>query len=327
MHFSIRTTFLAALSGLAIAAPTTKPSHMKRAPSFQFIGINESGPEFGEGSLPGMIHKEYTWPDLSTIETFTSKGLNTFRINTLMERMAPGNMSGPSFYIGNLTETVNAVTSAGAYAMINPHNYGRYYNQIITDTNAFKQFWQNVATVYRNNEKVVFDTNNEFHDMSSAQVAQLNQAAIDGIRAARASSQYITVEGNAWTGAWTWTTSTGTDGQTNARAMAGLKDPEDKIIYQMHQYLDSDGSGTGNMYWLRQNQKRGIIGEFAGATNAVCEEAVQDMLAYLAENNDVWTGALWWPAGPWWGSYMFSIESKDGPAYSTYVPLLSQYAL
>jgi hypothetical protein len=39
----------------------------------------------------------------------------------------------------------------------------------------------------------------------------LNQAAIDAIRAAGATSQYIFVEGNAWSGAWSWTGASGTD--------------------------------------------------------------------------------------------------------------------
>lgn len=40
--------------------------------------------------------------------------------------------------------------------------------------------------------------------MDNSLVAQLNQAAIDGIRDAGATSQYIFVEGNSWSGAWTW---------------------------------------------------------------------------------------------------------------------------
>ena len=36
-------------------------------------------------------------------------------------------------------------------------------------------------------------------------------------------------------------------------------------------------------------------------------------------------GALWWAAGPWWGTYMFSLEPSTGPAYSTYVPLITAY--
>jgi endoglucanase len=83
----------------------------------------------------------------------------------------------------------------------------------------------------------------------------------------------------------------------------------------MHQYLDTDGSGTSATCvsttigsqrlvaatnWLRSNGKQGLIGEFAGATNPTCEAAVKDMLSYIKANSDVWTGALWWAAGPWW---------------------------
>lgn len=73
----------------------------------------------------------------------------------------------------------------------------------------------------------------------------------------------------------------------------------------MHQYLDSDGSGTSGTCvsstigserladatdWLRSNGKKGLIGEFAGGVNDVCEAAVKDMLAFLDDNSDVWEG-------------------------------------
>ncbi len=40
--------------------------------------------------------------------------------------------------------------------------------------------------------------------MDNSLVVKLNQAAIDGIRGVGATSQYIFVEGNSYTGAWTW---------------------------------------------------------------------------------------------------------------------------
>ena len=46
----------------------------------------------------------------------------------------------------------------------------------------------------------------------------------------------------------------------------------------------------------------GLIGEFAAGPNAQCITALQGGLAYLKANKDVWTGALWWAAGPWWGT-------------------------
>lgn len=81
---------------------------------------------------------------------------------------------------------------------------GRYYDKIITDTTGFQAWWKTAAALFADNENVIFDTNNEYHDMDNSLVAQLNQAAIDGIRDAGATSQYIFVEGNSWSGAWTW---------------------------------------------------------------------------------------------------------------------------
>ncbi|KAL3435134.1 hypothetical protein BDV09DRAFT_168276 [Aspergillus tetrazonus] len=40
----------------------------------------------------------------------------------------------------------------------------------------------------------------------------------------------------SYTGAWTWT-----DNNDNLKS---LTDPQDKIVYEMHHYLDTDGSGT-----------------------------------------------------------------------------------
>lgn len=92
----------------------------------------------------------------------------------------------------------------GAYAIVDPHNYGRYYNNIISDTAGFQAWWKTVASRFASNSRVIFDTNNEYHDMDNTLVGQLNQAAINGIRAAGAKTQYIFVEGNSWSGAWTW---------------------------------------------------------------------------------------------------------------------------
>ena len=78
--------------------------------------------------------------------------------------------------------------------------------------------------------------------------------------------------------------------------------------------------------WLRSEGKLGLIGEVAGGVNDVCEEAISDMFTYIADNQDVWTGVLWWGAGQWWGDYMFSVEPVDGAAYTTYVPVLAKYA-
>jgi endoglucanase len=160
MHFY---SILAAATamGLAVAAPS---KHAKRAGKMQWVGVNESGPEFGDGIFPGLYGKEYIWPTLSTYDTFIAKGFNTFRINFYMERLIPNSLTGSPDpgYLRNLTEQVNYVTSRGAYAMIQPHNYGRYYKQVITDASAFGKWWQTVAAQYKDNPRVIWDTNNEY---------------------------------------------------------------------------------------------------------------------------------------------------------------------
>ncbi|KAJ5502299.1 Glycoside hydrolase superfamily [Penicillium fimorum] len=315
--------------------PTKQTSDIKkRAGGFTWVGVSESGAEFGPGNTPGTLEKDYTWPKTSQIKILRDAGMNIFRVPFLMERLVPSSMTGSpdATYLAALKSTVKFITDSGAYAVLDPHNYGRYGGNIITSTSDFKAFWKTVAKEFVSNEKVVFDTNNEYHDLDQTLVLDLNQAAIDAIRAAGATSQYIFVEGNSWSGAHSWT--------ANNDNLKALTDSEDKIVYEMHQYLDGDSSGTSESCvsatigkerlesataWLQENHKKGFIGEFAGGVNSVCESAVENMLSYMSDNSDVWMGAEWWAAGPWWGSYMYSLEPADGPAYATYLPILEKY--
>ncbi|KAJ6079341.1 hypothetical protein N7467_009094 [Penicillium canescens] len=324
----------AAAAGSAAAAPAR--SHAKRASPFKWFGVSESGAEFGQTNLPGVYGTDYIFPDTNAIQTLKGKGMNIFRVPFLMERLVPDSLTGSfdSAYLGNLTSVVKAITDTGAHAVLDPHNYGRYNGNIISSTDNFKTFWQNVAGEFASNDLVIFDTNNEFHDMDQTLVLNLNQAAINGIRAAGATSQYIFVEGNSYTGAWTWV-----DVNDNLK---DLTDPQDKIVYEMHQYLDSDGSGTsetcvsttigkervtGATQWLKDNKKVGVLGEFAGGVNDQCKTAVTGMLSYLGENSGVWMGAMWWAAGPWWGDYIYSMEPTSGVAYTGMMSTLEPYLL
>jgi endoglucanase len=269
-----------------------------------------------------------------------SAGLNTFRIPFVMERMAPNGIDQPfsESYLANLTAVIDFVTGLrnDTFAVIDPHNYGRYRNQIITDLAAFKTYWKNQAAPFKDNVQVVFDCNNEFHDMGDDDMLtpNLNQACIDGVREAGALTQYIFVEGTAYTGAWSWIRS------GNAATMGNLTDPSNLIVYEMHNYLDEDASGTHTecvnatigaervadaTTWLRENGKKGVIGEFAGANNDLCKEAVRTLLRSLMDNSDVWMGWIWWAAGPFWGNYLFSLEPGEGVAFDGYLNLLQEF--
>lgn len=96
-------------------------STVASAQNFEFFGINESGPEFGESVIPGTLNVHYVWPNLSTIDVrsqgnkglrsrtdrskiFVNAGMNTIRINYLMERLTPNVLTGPldPTYLGDL---------------------------------------------------------------------------------------------------------------------------------------------------------------------------------------------------------------------------------
>ncbi|KAM5360205.1 hypothetical protein ACJZ2D_013915 [Fusarium nematophilum] len=312
-------------------SPTSTP---KPNPDLWWFGTNEAGAEFGEASLPGTWGKHYIFPSPSTIDTLRAQGYNTFRVQFRMERLTPSSITGSfdTAYLKNLTDVVNHITQGGGFAVLDPHNYGRYFGNVITDTAGFQTWWKNVANQFKSNDRVVFDTNNEYHSMDQTLVLNLNQAAINGIRATGA-TQYIFVEGNQWSGAWSWP-----DVNDNMKA---LTDPQDKIVYEMHQYLDSDSSGSSPncvsttigvermkaaTAWLKKNGKIAILGEYAGGANDQCKTAVKGLLDYINENNDVWKGALWWAAGPWWDTYMYSFEPPSGTGYQYYNSLLKQYA-
>ena len=101
----------------------------------------------------------------------------------------------------------------------------------------------------------------------------------------------------------------------NGDAFKTLKDPSNNIAFEMHQYLDSDGSGTSATCvsstiaaerlasataWLKANNFKGFLGEIGGGSNDVCIAAIKGGLCSLQQSG-VWIGALWWAAGPWWG--------------------------
>ncbi len=253
---------------------------------------------------------------------------------------------------------MNHITGSSAYAIIDAQNFGRYKKEVITSPSSFRTFWKNLATPFKDNTKVLFDTNNEYHDMNpdisvaTKLVFDLNQAAINGIRAAGATTQPILVEGNSYTSALRWNDSaTG-----NNDGLKNLKDPSSNLIYEMHQYLDSDQSGTHPecvsltigaeriktaTQWLKDNKKQGLLGEFAGGANPTCVKAIEGMLQYMKDNSDVWVGGLMWGGGRVWDTwpnrgdkvqypgnppqYMFGMEPKKGTAYTGVLPSVLKY--
>ncbi|PVH76225.1 glycoside hydrolase family 5 protein [Cadophora sp. DSE1049] len=323
--------FAASAGSLTLALPTAKIEE-KRASTFRWFGANEAGAEFGS-NIPGVLGTDYTWPNPIAIQILRDDGMNIFRVPFLMERILPNGLtsSPDATYLQDMKDTVVNITKSGAYVVLDPHNYGRYFGNIISSPSDFSAFWTTIATPFASNDKVIFGTNNEYHDMDQTLVFDLNQAAINAIRAAGATSQYIFVEGNSWSGAWTWPT-------VNDN-LKNLQDTQDKIVYDMHQYFNEDGSSSATCVnstigqnrlvaptqWLIANKKVGFIGEFSGGNDDVCATAVDGMLSYMEGNSNLWLGATWWAAGPWWGDSVYSYEPPSSAAYLYYRSILLPY--
>jgi endoglucanase len=310
-----------------------------------YTGVNLAGAEFGESSLPGTYNTNYTYPTAGEVDYFLAKGMNTFRLPFRWERLqqsANGSLNAAE--LGRLNTFVNYATSRGAYVVLDPHNYARYFpspgniqgdpvraiGSAAVPNSAFADFWSRVANQYKTNARVIFGLMNEPNSMPTEQWRDTANVAIAAIRDIGATN-LILVSGNAWTGAHSWTQNW--YGTPNAQAMLNIVDPQNNFAFDVHQYLDSNSSGGSTEIvsptigqerlvsftnWLHANNRRGFLGEFAvansrigtGATQ-IGDEAVNNMLSYVEANDDVWLGWTWWAAGPWWGNYMFTLEPTN----------------
>ncbi|KAJ3028587.1 hypothetical protein HDV00_010171 [Rhizophlyctis rosea] len=290
-----------------------------------YVGVNEAGMEFGDGKFPGQYNKDYTNPDVKTVPYWSSLGANIFRTGFLMERAMP--TAGGAFnetYMGYLDTWINEATSSSngnMKVLLDPHNYARYYGKIIgkdEPIGTLVGFWVQLALRYKDNPNVFFDIMNEPHDMDAQLWWTAAQATIDAIRAVGATN-LVLVPGIAWTGAWSWQSS------GNADIAATFHDDGNNFAFDMHQYLDTDYSGTSKVCshtpsevlssttaWLKAHNMKAFLGEFGVSTDSSCSGVIETMGRYLSDNSDVWIGATWWAAGPWWGNYMYGAEPVKG---------------
>lgn len=162
------------------------------------------------------------------------------------------------------------------------------------------------------------------------------------------------MEGNSWSGLHSWTTTAwaSKDGKTTYTnstlftrdnfIKAGINDLS-KIIINVHQYLDSDYSGTHEQCltnlktvgldgfnldtftnYLQQNKLNAMVTEFgAGSDSSSCVGALTGFLNYLkynsAKNKDYgFMGWTIWSAGHGWGNYNLRVTPNS---YQTQIVL------
>jgi endoglucanase len=292
------------------------------------LGVNLSGAEFGS-NVRGSFGTDYTYPTYAEIDYYAGKGLTVIRLPFLWERLQRSEFGAfDAAELGRLDDVVNYATSKSVKIEIEPHDYGYGFGALIgsaqTPNSAFADFWSKLAQHFAANPRVIFGLMNEPHDQSATAWLGSANAAIAAIRGVGA-TQEILVPGSYWDGAWTWTS---TD---NAAVVgAGIQDPGHNFAFEVHQYLDSDGSGTHRSVvsstigverltavtqWAEATGNRSFLGEvgvYPDPNDSTSLTAFDGMLTYMQQHTDAWQGMTYWAGGPWWGDYMFSIEPQNG---------------
>ena len=258
-----------------------------------FTGVNLACGCFGERK-PGVIAaygSQYIFPSESEMDYFAHKGSNVIRLPFRWMDLQPV-LNGPldTAALGRIKDVVKAANARGQVVLLDPHDSARYYDKVVgtpeVPNAAFADFWGRLASQFPTNSRVWIGLVNEPYDMPAAQWLSAANAAIASIRKAGAKN-LILVPGIAWTGAYSWVSS------GNSKTMLGVVDPQNYYIFEVHQYLDPDSSGThpeavsatigserlkAFTLWCRQHHQRGFLGEFGAANNPTALLATEDML-------------------------------------------------
>lgn len=297
----------------------------QKTEALKLRGVNYAGAEFGK--RPGKLFKDYMYPSAKDLDYFFKKGFNTIRLPFLWERIQRRpNEPLDREELRQIDAVAKITADAGAYLVLDLHNYARYDGAIIGSRSvpvaAFADVWTRLATAFGQNDRVVFGLMNEPHGISAQAWRDAAQAAILAIRRTGARN-LILAPGVAWSGAHSWINSGSAD------ALATISDPAGNIAFEAHQYLDVDYSGThptcqnatiGNetiqafASWLEREGRKGFLGEFGASADPVCMRALDGMLREIGARPDLWLGWTYWAAGAWWpDSYPLSVQpDRDG---------------
>ena len=251
-------------------------------------------------------------------------GLNIFRLPVSWQYLTNAVLGG-TLNAANLAEydtLVQACLATGAMCIIDIHNYARWNGGIVGQggpTNAqFASLWGQIATKYKSTSNVAFGIMNEPHDIPNITTwAASVQAAVTAIRQAGATSQLCLLPGNNYTAASQFVS----NGSGAAlQAVVNLDGSTTNLIFDVHQYLDSDNSGTNSACvtnnidsafsplatWLRGIKRQAILTETGGGNTASCATYLCQEIAYLNTNSDVYLGYVGWAAGNFATSYVLS---------------------
>lgn len=311
---------IAALLAASILLATSAGSGHAQA----LKGVNLAGAAYSASKLPGTYGRDFLYPKPDEVAYFTAKGMNVFRISVLWERLQPS-LLGPldPRELSRLSGFIDNAGRHGAATIIDVHDYGRYRGIAIDQgevtSPAFADLWSRLATRFGHQDDVLFGLMNEPQLPDARRWADIEQQAINAIRATGAGNR-ILVSGIGWDGAHNFAS-------LNGAALIALQDPRHRLAFEVHQYFDQNSSGTTDgcidpdqavkrlasfMDWLRANHRQGFLGEFGVSRRPECLHVLDQVMATVKANASLWLGWTYWAAGPLWGNYMFTLEPDHG---------------
>ncbi|KAI0271430.1 putative cellulase precursor [Gloeopeniophorella convolvens] len=330
------------LPGTASSTPTTSstsssPSSTPKSGLPFLGGVNTAGYDFSVAT-DGSFNGTGVSPPTSQYTHFAAQGVNIYRIPWQLMTPTVGGTISSSFF-SRYDQTVQAALSSSpnTYVIVDLHNYARWNGAIIAQggptNDQFASIWSQIATKYASQPRIIFGIMNEPHDIPSIPTWGTSvQAAVNAIRAAGATSQYLLLPGSSWSSAAALPTEAGP-------TLLQVTDPAgdtSKLIFDVHKYLDSDNSGTHAdcvtnnvdvlttlVTWLKQNGRQALLSETGGGNTSSCETDLGQELAFVKANSDSIVGFTVWSAGAFATDYVLSVvpnaDGSDQPLWTAAV--------
>lgn len=362
-----------AMDYTAIAAnPDLSPAHGTSAWNFAGINLSglEFGKVIDPVVIPNLsiADSQLPYSDLSDMQSFIQKGINTVRVPLswgYLQLDGPGvGEINESYYANYVRPLLQTLTHAKVNTIVDLHAYMRYSKfgehysgcgaegpcpdgTLVTDEKAWQSVWSKLLARIQKDVDIdqrylMLDLVNEPVGVPDDSVFTIQTSLIKMLRT-QGFTGYILVEGNAWTGLHSWTNAkwTGQNGQTWTNstlfsranfAKAGITDLS-HVLINVHQYLDSDYSGTHQncltdlnttgdngfnltafTNYLQENQLQAIVTEFGtGEDRASCAAPLKAFMQYMQDNsskNKDYGFAGWtiWSTGHGWGNYNLRVK-------------------
>ena len=291
-------------------------------------GVNLAGAEFNGAKIPGTIFKDFMYPSANDIGYFADLGANMLRLPFRWERLQPvaGGPLDPT-QLRFIAKVVETAKSRGMCVLLDAHNYGAYNNIPLgrpgATTEDFADFWVRMSVALPDADTVALGLMNEPVLTSLRQWGETSKATLAKLRE-NGAKHLVVIAGGTYSGAHDWATLR--DGVSNATTFATVKDPLARTLIEVHQYVDSNYSGTKAdcispakltdilekvRVWAVANQQSVFMGEFGVADTPECRPTLQAALTSM--RSAPWAGWTYWSAGAWWGkTYIFSVQPVAG---------------